>query len=714
MLFAGTPDRHCPSPAKAPLVPSRPRQLTLPVAGARRLFVSLILAATIPVLLFGTSATYITADQARAGARRAASDALARVAERVTSELGKEIEVATTLATLPSLDQPDLELFRTEAQRTLQGRPLMETISLTDPSGTQLLNTLHPLGAPLGPVDDRSSFEEALRTQRPAIGKVSSVGPVSGKRLISIAVPVMRGGRPRLVLMVGVPPSAIQEILREAGAPPGWVGVIVDALGNVVARSDGRDGDFGHPASDALRRAIAAAPAGFYGGRKVEHLEVETVYQTLPFTGGWSVHFGVPSAALNGPVSRSLRILAAGCLASAAIAGGLAHLIARDLAQRRRDEDERAMLALAASEERGDVAVEAAELGTWRWNVRQDEVVGSERTRAMLELPHSGTGETEFHWPPSAFLAAIHADDRPGFEAAVHRCVDEGVAVDLECRVLPQSGKTRWVRAIGRAHSVGWATGNLGQSKTIYGVVADIEPRKRAEAERLDLLRRIAEAQEKEQRRIARELHDQVGQTVTGLALGLKGLERKLKAGEVGDVAWQHVQWLQTLANEIGRDIHRAASDLRPAALDDLGLPKALAALASDWSARYDIAVDIHASGLDDRLTSEVETLVYRIVQEAMTNVLKHAAAQNVSIVLERRGDRLRVVIEDDGRGFDPQADETPILNPEDESGRPRLGLSSIRERLALIGGSMRLESQLGAGTALFIQIPLAKQGASP
>src|SRR5215469_16983242 len=231
MLFAGTPDQHCPSPTKPPLAPSRPRQPTLPVAGARRLFVSLVLAATIPVLLFGTSVTYIAADQARAGARRAASDALARVAERVTSELGKGIEAATTLAALPSLDQPDLERFRTEAQRILHGRPLMETISLADPSGTQLLNTMHPLGEPLGPVDDRSSFEEALRTERPAIGKVGAFGPVSGKRLISIAVPVIRGGRTRFVLTVGVPPSAIQEILRSAGAPKGWVGVIVDALG---------------------------------------------------------------------------------------------------------------------------------------------------------------------------------------------------------------------------------------------------------------------------------------------------------------------------------------------------------------------------------------------------------------------------------------------------------------------------------------------------
>jgi two-component system, NarL family, sensor histidine kinase UhpB len=714
MLSTGAPDQRWSSSTRATLAPSRSRLPILPAAGARRLFVSLVLAATIPVLLFGTSVTYIAADQARAGARRAASDALARVAQRVSAELGKEIAVAATLAALPSLDQPDLERFRTEAQRIIQGRPLMETISLADLSGTQQFSTLHPLGEALGPIDDRESFEEALRTERPAIGKVGSFGPVSGKPLISIAVPVIRDGRLRFVLTVGLPPSGIQEILREAGAPKGWVGVIVDALGNVVARSDGRDRDVGRPASGALRRAIAVAPAGFYGGRRVEHLEVETVYQMLPGTGGWSVHFAVPRAALNGPVSRSLGILAAGCLASAAIAGGLAHLIARDLAQRRRDENERAMLALAASEERGDVAVEAAELGTWRWNVHQDEVLGSERTRAMLELPHSGTPEAEFRWSSGLFLAAIHANDRAGLEEAIHRCVDDEIPVDLEFRALLRTGKTRWVRAIGRVHRVVWATGKVGQSKMIHGVVADIEPRKRTEAERLDLLRRIAEAQEKEQRRIARELHDQVGQTVTGLSLGLKGLERRLATGEVGKAASQDVQWLQTLANEIGRDIHRAASDLRPAALDDLGLPKALAALASDWSARYDIAVDIHASGLDDRLTSEVETLVYRVVQEAITNVLKHAAAQNVSIVLERRGDRLRVVIEDDGRGFDPQVDETPITNQEHEGGRPRLGLSSIRERLALLGGSMRLESQPGAGTALFIQVPLANRGLSP
>jgi two-component system, NarL family, sensor histidine kinase UhpB len=211
----------------------------------------------------------------------------------------------------------------------------------------------------------------------------------------------------------------------------------------------------------------------------------------------------------------------------------------------------------------------------------------------------------------------------------VPRCVCNGVPLDLEFRALLRNRKTRWVRPIGRAYRVELGTTKFEQSQVIHGVVADIEPRKRAEAERLDLLRRVAEAQENEQRRIARELHDQVGQTVTGLALGLKGLEQKLAAGEVDKGACQQVRWLQALANEIGRDIHRAASDLRPTALDDLGLPKALAALASDWSARYAIAVDIQALNLDHRLPSEVETFVYRIVQEALTNVLKHADAQN-------------------------------------------------------------------------------------
>jgi two-component system sensor histidine kinase UhpB len=235
-------------------------------------------------------------------------------------------------------------------------------------------------------------------------------------------------------------------------------------------------------------------------------------------------------------------------------------------------------------------------------------------------------------------------------------------------------------------------------------VIADIEPRKRAEAAHQDLLRRLAQAQEDEQRRIARELHDQVGQTVTGLSLGLKGLEDLLVRDRCPSEARDQVRWLQNLAGEIGRDIHRTASDLRPSALDDLGLANALAALGADWTARYGLRVDVQVFGLSERLPLEVETAVFRIAQEALTNALKHARATNVSIVLERRADRLSVVIEDDGVGFDPKACESST-----ETRPRRLGLSSIRERLSLINGILRIEAAPGSGTTLFIDVLLVQ-----
>ncbi|TXN14272.1 sensor histidine kinase, partial [Methylobacterium sp. WL122] len=239
----------------------------------------------------------------------------------------------------------------------------------------------------------------------------------------------------------------------------------------------------------------------------------------------------------------------------------------------------------------------------------------------------------------------------------------------------------------------------------VYGVVSDIEPRKRAEAERLELLRRLGEAQENEQRRIARELHDQVGQTVTGLSLGLKGLERLLASCVAAPEATRQVQWLQSLAGEIGRDIHRAAVDLRPTALDDLGLHEALATLLREWGRRHGVRADLEFLGDPVRLSAAAETAIYRIVQEALTNVLKHAEADTVSVSVEHRPQEVRVIVEDDGGGFDPEV--VPGMTEDGSPAKPRLGLSGIRERLSLLGGALTLETSPGVGTTLFIAIPV-------
>ena len=673
--------------------------------GAHRPVLSLVIAAAIPILLFSVWAVYLAAERERAAARKAVLETAGRVAERVVAELATQLQVIDALGGSATLDELNLAAFYGEARRLTDTRPLWETMELVEPSGKQVLNLLRPVGDILGPTADRESFDEVVRTRRPVIGGIGPVGLVSGRRLVALRVPVVRNGELRYVLSVLVAPSGVSSILRGAGAPEGWVGAIVDAKGDFVARTLAEESEVGRPASPALRQAIASAPAGFYRGRTLEGVEVETVYRTLPEAGRWSVHFGIPSELLDAPVRRSLYVMAGGAAGSMVLGAGLASLLARDMAQRRRDEAARAAAALRVSEERAAVAVEAAELGTLCWDAEGNEVVGSERCRALLDVPHSPSDHAPgWKWPAEAFFEALHAEDRATVQEAVRRCLAEDTLLDLEFRAVWRDGSVRWVRLTGRATS-----DETERHKVIHGVIADIEPRKRSKAERLHLLRRLAETQEDEQRRIARELHDQVGQTVTGLSLGLKGLERTLDRQGVGSDLHDQVRWLQNLTVEIGRDIHRAAAELRPTALDDLGLQKALIAQASEWKERFGLSVDVQALGFgnDDRLPPEVETAVYRIVQEALTNVLKHAAARNVSLVLERKLERLRVLIEDDGQGFDPDLEAAPASPGSDGRERPRLGLSGIRERLTLLGGTLTVESTPDSGTTLFVSIPL-------
>jgi signal transduction histidine kinase len=240
----------------------------------------------------------------------------------------------------------------------------------------------------------------------------------------------------------------------------------------------------------------------------------------------------------------------------------------------------------------------------------------------------------------------------------------------------------------------------------IHGVLADIDILKRAETERSHLLRRLASAQEEEQRRISRELHDQIGQTVTGLSLGLKALEQGLAKGDAG-AATAQLRWLEQLATEIGRDIHRTASDLRPTAIDDLGIFRAIEAYVAEWQERYDIRVDIQTFGRDHPLPPDVAAVLYRLVQEGLTNVLKHARASKVSIVLEKKPEGLALVLEDDGIGFDPESVGRNVSGAGQTSG---LGLSGMKERVALLGGTIAVESAPGKGSTIFVQIPLDVQ----
>ena len=209
-----------------------------------------------------------------------------------------------------------------------------------------------------------------------------------------------------------------------------------------------------------------------------------------------------------------------------------------------------------------------------------------------------------------------------------------------------------------------------------------------------DALRRVVAAQELERERLARELHDETGQALTSILLGLKSVEDAAGPADVAAAASR----LRELVVSTLQDVRRLAVELRPKALDDFGLVPALERLVETFHEQTGIQVDLEPRLGDERLPSEVETALYRITQEALTNVVKHAQAKNVSIVLTRRNGSVSAVIEDDGRGFAAGKSQ----------GEPNgLGLLGMRERIALVDGRLTVESSPGSGTTLSIEVPV-------
>jgi signal transduction histidine kinase len=202
-----------------------------------------------------------------------------------------------------------------------------------------------------------------------------------------------------------------------------------------------------------------------------------------------------------------------------------------------------------------------------------------------------------------------------------------------------------------------------------------------------DSLRRVVEAQELERRRLARELHDETGQALTSILLGLKGLEER----STDPASRAATEELRELVVSTLQDVRRLAVELRPSALDDFGLVAALERLAASFAEQTGISVDFQTALADERLPEEIETALYRIVQ-----VVKHARARRVSILLARKNGAVKAVVEDDGQGFDP-AEQTG----------DGYGLVGMRERLALIGGRLEVESGRDAGTTIAAEVPI-------
>jgi len=275
----------------------------------------------------------------------------------------------------------------------------------------------------------------------------------------------------------------------------------------------------------------------------------------------------------------------------------------------------------------------------------------------------------------AAVIISSHSEavERARAEEALRRAHDE-----LEQKVLE------------RTHELGKANVQLQ---------AEVAERRQAEATRSEALQRLVTAQEDERRRISRELHDILGQYLTALQVGLQTL--KELNGCPPDVT-EGVTKMRAVTLKMDEEVERLSLELRPLALDDLGLEDALRRHVQEWAASSGIAVDLHAKNLDrQRLPAYIESTVYRVVQEALTNVRRHAEATRVSLIVERRRKELIAIIEDDGRGFDLETVRGSA------GGQRKFGLLGMRERAALAGGRFDVETAPGSGATLYLHIPI-------
>jgi signal transduction histidine kinase len=240
---------------------------------------------------------------------------------------------------------------------------------------------------------------------------------------------------------------------------------------------------------------------------------------------------------------------------------------------------------------------------------------------------------------------------------------------------------------------------NLGQQ---LGIAIEnarlVEELQRKEAVRGQLLRKVITAQEEERVRIARELHDEAGQALTSVLVGLKVME---KADDL-QAAQALISDLKEIVTQTIDAVHDLATELRPSVLDDLGLIPALARYVRSCPVRFGFEASFEATGARaERLPREIETTLYRVAQEALTNVARHARASRAGVLLQQRSDAVVLIVDDNGIGFDPDH----VTNSAEE--RERLGLYGIEERASLVGGHLTIESEPGGGTTLSVEIPL-------
>ena len=287
-------------------------------------------ATLLPMVVFALIVSILFARRERATFERGATQRTLALVTAVDGELKSSVTTLEALGTSRNLDTDDLRAFHEDARRVLASRADWFTINLALPSGQQVVNGLRPFATPLPLVADRESFEQALRTGKPAAGHVVR-GPLTNEPQFAVRVPITRRGVTKYVLSAVIKPASISRLLATQELPPDWIGVVLDGHTRIVARTVAPERTVGEPASESLRAALARAPAGWFSGSTIEGARVYTPYNRSDWS-GWTVAIGIPAAAVEEGARTMLGTMAVGLLGAAGLAVLVAFLVGRRIA----------------------------------------------------------------------------------------------------------------------------------------------------------------------------------------------------------------------------------------------------------------------------------------------------------------------------------------------------------------------------------------------
>jgi PAS domain S-box-containing protein len=352
-------------------------------------------------------------------------------------------------------------------------------------------------------------------------------------------------------------------------------------------------------------------------------------------------------------------------------------LLSRDVTDRKSAQE-----ALRESESRWRFALEGTGDALWDWDIAGGKMFYSELWKEML-----GFASDEIGTDPQEWERHIHPDDREQVLAGLQAHLrGEASQFNCEYRVRRKDGGISWV--LGRGLVV--RRDAAEQPLRMIGTNSDITGRRNAAAKLQFLSRRILEVQESERRRIAHELHDELGQTLTAVKINLQSIRSNDRRTPQESVA-ENVRMVDSALQQM----RQMALTLRPSVLDDLGLASALDWLGEQVATRSDLQVNVHSAMRNERIAGEIETACFRIVQEALTNIQRHAFATHVEIDLSCNGQTLSLSVSDDGCGFTPDFSSVAERS---------MGLLGMQERASLIGGHISIESSPGQGCRIRLE----------